>query len=159
MAYQYGALCFNDIEFSLCRESSLESWTGLTVQWLFYIYKQNIRNFSRHIDTHEHLTRRRNDIPNFNKLNRTRTSTRYYGVRFFNMLPTNIRDTPNNAFKSKLKSILILGLQNTFRFSTWLRTRPGKAINGVNRKRSKIPCNTSCNVPSTTGYQISLHQR
>lgn len=75
---------------------------------------------------HSHETRGNCDLnPNFLRLKRTRDGTGYYGMKFYNVLPTHIRDLTCDCFKKAVKRFLLdnpfysIGEFESFDFSTY----------------------------------------
>ena len=77
------------------------------LECLTYV-KVNIQQFNSHSDTHTHLTRKRHDIDQaYVRLTKSMNGVNFYGPKFFNKLPGNVRDLDVKAFKSHLKKFLI----------------------------------------------------
>uniref|UniRef100_A0A8D8VLG4 Uncharacterized protein n=1 Tax=Cacopsylla melanoneura TaxID=428564 RepID=A0A8D8VLG4_9HEMI len=83
-------------------------------QCLLYI-KTNEHDFVRQRNLHSHNTRHQNDIrPEFTRLAKNQSGTRYWCVKFYNKLPVIIRERPLNAFKNYVRDFLIKKAFYTF---------------------------------------------
>lgn len=74
---------------------------------LIYTY-QNLSKYQQHTDLHAHNTRHASDllIP-FQRVYKSRFAFNYYGPKFFNVLPDNIRRLPINNFKRICRDVLL----------------------------------------------------
>lgn len=76
------------------------------LECLLYI-KQNINNYTTHNETHNYHTRNKDKVKqNFLRLTRARNGTGYYCIKFYNALPTIIKDLNFSEFKNKMKAYL-----------------------------------------------------
>ena len=74
---------------------------------LLYV-KNNIHLFSAHEDIHPYPTRNRgNLVPAYWRLGRCQNCPGYWAIKYFNVLPSEIRELPVNQFKDKIKQILV----------------------------------------------------
>lgn len=74
---------------------------------LMYI-KKNLGNYRVHSEVHSHETRGSNNlVPAYCRLKRCQTGSKYWGIKFFNCLPGDVRVLPEVAFKNKVKGILL----------------------------------------------------
>nr|CAI5848559.1 unnamed protein product [Callosobruchus analis] len=73
------------------------------------IYTKKTENlFVKHSSVHTHLTRHRENFRlNDFRLTKSRNSTNYHCIKFFNTLPTEIRNLPTDIFLKKMKTYLI----------------------------------------------------
>ena len=72
--------------------------------------KSNLSYFSLHADIHGHNTRNRDKLCQQNiRLRRTQTASRFFGVKFYNILPTDIKSLPQKLFINKVKQHLFNG--------------------------------------------------
>lgn len=98
------------------REDVKEKYTELNIltipsrfiyESLIYTYK-NLNNFQRNRYYHNYITRYNNDIrPEFLRLQKSRTASNYYGIKFFNLLQNDIKQLPINQFTKNIKDLLI----------------------------------------------------
>lgn len=74
--------------------------------------KRNRGTFGMHGDLHDYETRSSNDlVPSYRRLKRCQDGPGFWSVKFFNVLPQDIRNLPYKKFKDRIKHLL---LQNTF---------------------------------------------
>lgn len=77
------------------------------LQCLLHI-KQNLNTYQTHLDLHNYPTRTNtNLVPDFSRLERARNGTRYLAIKFYNLLPTNIKVLGISQFKIKIKKYLM----------------------------------------------------
>lgn len=77
------------------------------LECLLYV-KQRVGQYRAHEDVHDYNTRgRRNLVPAYWRLGRCQDGVGYWAVKFFNILPENIRSLPINSFKHRMKQYLI----------------------------------------------------
>nr|CAI5863722.1 unnamed protein product [Callosobruchus analis] len=70
--------------------------------------KANLHRFTYHSDIHDYPTRNCRDVlSGFHRLSRTRRGTDYHCVKFFNVLPENVRALPDELFYAKIKNYLL----------------------------------------------------
>lgn len=70
--------------------------------------KKNLANYRVHGEVHSHKTRAANNlVPAYCRLKRCQTGSRYWGIRFFNCLPDNIRVLPEVQFGTTIKQFLL----------------------------------------------------
>ena len=70
--------------------------------------KANIHKFTAHYDTHSYPTRHNNNIDlNYLRLTKSMNGVNFYGPKFYNKLPTHIRNLDMKRFKSKVQRFLI----------------------------------------------------
>ena len=78
---------------------------------LLYV-RQNEDLYRTHEDVHGHNTRhRRNLVPAYWRLKRCQSGPGYWSVKFYNVLPNDIKQLSFNNFKNKIRQILV---QNAF---------------------------------------------
>lgn len=78
------------------------------LQNLLYV-KKNLLQYETHEDIHTYNTRgKSNLVPLCCRLKRCQDGPGYWGVKFFNVLPCDLKQLPYNLFHSKLKDILIM---------------------------------------------------
>lgn len=83
-------------------------------QCLVYV-KENQDNFITHRVIHSYSTRNgENLVPSYHRLQRTRRGADFYGINFFNVLPTHIKNLNLEQFKKKVRSCLISGAFYSF---------------------------------------------
>lgn len=73
---------------------------------LLYMF-DNLENYSFAYEQHNYLVRANNIRLNNLRLNRSRNCINYYCVKFFNVLPRQVRSLPKNLFCKKMKKFLI----------------------------------------------------
>lgn len=74
---------------------------------LMYI-KNNQNDYRVHGEVHSHSTRHKNNlVPAYCRVGRCQDGPRYWGIKFFNHLPIALRELPENAFRDRVKQILI----------------------------------------------------
>ena len=77
------------------------------LQCCLYV-KSNISRFHTHASIHPYSTRRRHNLnQEYVRLDKTATGHRYYASKFFNALPTVMRNLNIHVFKDTLKRLLI----------------------------------------------------
>nr|CAI5854344.1 unnamed protein product [Callosobruchus analis] len=70
--------------------------------------KANLHHITYHSDIHDYPTRNCKDVlPGFHRLSGTRKGTDYHCVKFFNVLPENVRALPDELFYAKIKTYLL----------------------------------------------------
>ena len=70
--------------------------------------KRNINLYQTHEDKHNYNTRNRNNLlPNYCRLKRCQSGTSYWGIKFFNVLPEELKLLPLVQFGNKIKNKLI----------------------------------------------------
>ena len=75
---------------------------------LLYI-KDNLDQYAKNSDYHNYNTRTRQNLCiNYTRTERARDGHSHYGIKFFNILPQNIKDLSCIAFRTKLKNYLKL---------------------------------------------------
>jgi hypothetical protein len=78
-------------------------------QSVVYI-KTHKNDFETGSDVHSYGTRNRDQlIPMKIRLTKTKNSYQYQGIKFFNLLPTKIKNYPIKKFKQELKTLLVKG--------------------------------------------------
>lgn len=69
--------------------------------------KKNFNSYSSHGDIHSYNTRHRDDLTfDYKRTQKARDGYNYYAVRFFNVLPTDVRVLSINCFTRKIKDLL-----------------------------------------------------
>lgn len=70
--------------------------------------RQNIHLYNRNLDNHQYNTRNREKLlPVYTRTGRARDGVNYYGIQFFNVLPSHIQSLPLREFKNAVKSYLL----------------------------------------------------
>lgn len=68
---------------------------------------ENVSLYETNSDFHEHNTRNRLNIrPDYTRVQRSRFGLNYYGVRFFNALPNDVKSLPLRKFKTVVTAFL-----------------------------------------------------
>lgn len=77
------------------------------LECLVYV-RNNLPRFQCHGDLHEHDTRNCHKLrPGFFRLTRTQKSTSCLALKFYNVLPDNLKLLPPNVFKAEVKNLLV----------------------------------------------------
>lgn len=77
------------------------------LQCLIFI-KQNLANLNLQEDFHEHDTRYKKDIRSeYLRLKKSQNGQNFLAIKFFNCLPSNIRELSLHLFKNKVKCFLV----------------------------------------------------
>lgn len=102
-----------------CREAFIN--LGALTLPCIYIYecvkyvKKNEGNFAQNCQFHDHCTRRGKELrPQPLRLTRSQTGTNYFGIKFFNKLPTNVRESDEKSCLRKTKDLLVTKAFYTF---------------------------------------------
>ena len=79
-----------------------------------YVHR-HLDEYQSHYDLHDHNTRQRADIyPGHTRLTRGQTGINFYGIKYFNLLPQNVRDLEYRKFRNRIKQFLINGAFYSF---------------------------------------------
>ena len=99
------------------RDDCRDAFRGLGILTLTSVYilqnllyiRKNLTLYDTHEDVHKYCTRNRTDIvPLHCRLRRCQDGPGYWGIKFFNVLPAEVRILPFNSFKLKIRNILTL---------------------------------------------------
>ena len=90
-----------------CFSDTLTLPSQYILENLFYI-KQRLETFECHKDKHDHNTRYKNNlVPAYWRLRRCQTGPGYWAIKFYNVLPDNVKNLNSRSFKSRVKKVLI----------------------------------------------------
>ena len=96
-----------------CREKFKEfgilTFPGIYIMSCLLYVRNNLKLYDRNLDNHQYGTRNgQNLLPTFKRTSTARDGVNFYGVKFFNKLPSWVQDLPFNKFKDIVKNYLLL---------------------------------------------------
>ena len=103
-----GRLGYRDCCRSLFRNCKIMTVPCIYIFHCLIHVKTNLTAYKQHNEDHHYGTRRNQQlVPSYNRTERARDGINYFGIKFYNALPTHVKSLSLTIFKTRVKAYLL----------------------------------------------------